>query len=426
MQKITELDNGLRIVTQNMPGLETVSMGIWNYVGGRDETKEINGVAHLLEHMAFKGTKTKSALEIMEKVESVGGYINAYTSEEITAYWVKMLSQDLHIGIDIISDILQNSTFEPKELERERGVILQEIGMYLDTPAHMVGDYWLKTAFPDQPIGRLILGKKEIIKSIEREKIVNFMQSNYHPSKMVVSAAGKINHDEFVEQNFMNEVMENPALIPEFNNYKTEKAPKYKIEDLTTFPISNTAVRNGSFTLNFVKLNESFCEENSADYFANKAVLTYLRGEHEKKPPKVRDEGTRISAGRPSCGEPPGNRIGHDRGYSFFLERLQSRNALRRSVFLQSFAGITSDTVAPAAVRGVRCAHAAQLGRHTFRLQAGGALAQRKFPLRGATMPSTQPTKPPPTKPSPTKPPPSSSTTGCRRHGPKRPTTSRR
>ena len=111
-----------------------------------------------------------------------------------------MLSQDLHIGIDIISDILQNSTFEPKELERERGVILQEIGMYLDTPAHMVGDYWLKTAFPNQPIGRLILGKKEIIKSIEREKIVNFMQSNYHPSKMVVSAAGKINHDEFVDQ----------------------------------------------------------------------------------------------------------------------------------------------------------------------------------------------------------------------------------
>ena len=200
MRKISKLDNGLRIVTHSMPAFESVTFGVFNSVGCRDEHEEINGTAHFLEHMAFKGTKTKSALEIMEKVESVGGYINAYTSEEITAYWVKMLSQDLHIGIDIISDILQNSTFEPKELERERGVILQEIGMYLDTPAHMVGDYWLKTAFPDQPIGRLILGKKEIIKSIEREKIVNFMQSNYHPSKMVVSAAGKINHDEFVEQ----------------------------------------------------------------------------------------------------------------------------------------------------------------------------------------------------------------------------------
>ena len=206
MRKISTLDNGLRIVTHYMPAVESVTFGVWNAVGCRDENEEINGTAHFLEHMAFKGTKTKSALQIMEKIDSVGGYINAYTSEEITAYWVKLLATDLHIGIDIIADILQNSTFEPKELERERGVILQEIGMYLDDPAQMVGDYWQQTAFPDQPIGRLILGKKEIIKSIQREKIVNFMENHYHPKKMVVSAAGKINHDEFVEQitNSMN------------------------------------------------------------------------------------------------------------------------------------------------------------------------------------------------------------------------------
>ena len=206
MRKISTLDNGLRIVSHYMPAVESVTFGVWNAVGCRDENEEINGIAHFLEHMAFKGTKTKSALQIMEKIDSVGGYINAYTSEEITAYWVKLLATDLHIGIDIIADILQNSTFEPKELERERGVILQEIGMYLDDPAQMVGDYWQRTAFPDQPIGRLILGKKEIIKSIEREKIVNFMENHYHPKKMVVSAAGKINHDEFVEQitNSMN------------------------------------------------------------------------------------------------------------------------------------------------------------------------------------------------------------------------------
>ena len=206
MRKISTLDNGLRIVTHYMPAVESVTFGVWNAVGCRDENEEINGIAHFLEHMAFKGTKTKSALQIMEKIDSVGGYINAYTSEEITAYWVKLLATDLHIGIDIIADILQNSTFEPKELERERGVILQEIGMYLDDPAQMVGDYWQRTAFPDQPIGRLILGKKEIIKSIQREKIVNFMENHYHPKKMVVSAAGKINHDKFVEQimNSMN------------------------------------------------------------------------------------------------------------------------------------------------------------------------------------------------------------------------------
>ena len=199
MQKITELDNGLRIVTQNMPGLETVSMGIWNYVGGRDETKEINGVAHLLEHMAFKGTKTKNALQIAETIENVGGDINAYTSKEITAYYVKLLADDLPYGIDILTDILQNSTFAEEELNRERGVIIQEIGMYLDTPDDMIFDYWQEKAYPDQPMGRSILGKTDIIKNISREEVKSFMMNHYNPKKMIISAAGKINHEQFVE-----------------------------------------------------------------------------------------------------------------------------------------------------------------------------------------------------------------------------------
>ena len=199
MHKITELDNGLRIVTQNMPGLETVSMGIWNYVGGRDETKEINGVAHLLEHMAFKGTKTKNALQIAETIENVGGDINAYTSKEITAYYVKLLADDLPYGIDILTDILQNSTFAEEELNRERGVIIQEIGMYLDTPDDMIFDYWQEKAYPNQPMGRSILGKTDIIKNISREEVKSFMMNHYNPKKMIISAAGKVNHDKFVE-----------------------------------------------------------------------------------------------------------------------------------------------------------------------------------------------------------------------------------
>ena len=199
MHKITELDNGLRIVTQNMPGLETVSMGIWNHVGGRDETKEINGVAHLLEHMAFKGTKTKNALQIAETIENVGGDINAYTSKEITAYYVKLLADDLPYGIDILTDILQNSTFAEEELNRERGVIIQEIGMYLDTPDDMIFDYWQEKAYPNQPMGRSILGKTDIIKNISREEVKSFMMNHYNPKKMIISAAGKINHDKFVE-----------------------------------------------------------------------------------------------------------------------------------------------------------------------------------------------------------------------------------
>ncbi|SVD16077.1 uncharacterized protein METZ01_LOCUS368931, partial [marine metagenome] len=175
MQKITTLDNGLRIVTQNMPGLETVSMGIWNFVGGRDEIAKVNGVAHLLEHMAFKGTTSKSALQIAETIENVGGDINAYTSKEITAYYVKLLADDLPYGIDILTDILQNSTFAKDELDRERGVIIQEIGMYLDTPDDMIFDYWQNKAYPNQPMGRSILGETDIIKNITRKQVKDFM-----------------------------------------------------------------------------------------------------------------------------------------------------------------------------------------------------------------------------------------------------------
>tara|TARA_Y100000590_G_scaffold58258_1_gene61484 strand:+ start:2217 stop:3470 length:1254 start_codon:yes stop_codon:yes gene_type:complete len=200
MTKITTLDSGLRIVTQNMPGLETIAMGIWNNVGGRDELASVNGVAHFLEHMAFKGTKTKTSKQIAEAIENVGGDINAYTSTETTAYHVRLIAEDLQVGIDILTDILQNSTFAKEELEVERGVILQEIGRTLDSPDSKLFDQFQETAFPDQPIGRSLLGPKHIIKNISRDQIKNFMESNYNPKKMVVSAAGKIDHDEFVDR----------------------------------------------------------------------------------------------------------------------------------------------------------------------------------------------------------------------------------
>ena len=200
MTKITTLDSGLRIVTQNMPGLETVAMGIWNSVGGRDELASVNGVAHFLEHMAFKGTTTRTSRQIAEAIENVGGDINAYTSTETTAYHVRLIAEDLPVGIDILTDILQNSIFAKEELEVERGVILQEIGRTLDSPDSKLFDQFQETAFPDQPIGRSLLGPKDIIKNISRNEIKDFMTSNYNPKKMVVSAAGKINHNEFVDR----------------------------------------------------------------------------------------------------------------------------------------------------------------------------------------------------------------------------------
>ena len=225
MLKVSTLDNGLRVATQNMPGLETVSMGIWNYVGGRDETEINNGVAHLLEHMAFKGTKNRTALEIAETIENVGGDINAYTSKEITAYFVKLMAEDLSLGVDIITDIMQNSTFEEKELDRERGVILQEIGMYLDTPDDMIFEYWQEKAFPNQAMGRSILGKSEIIKNISRDEVKKFMLSHYNPKKMVVSAAGKIDHDEFVSS-----ILKTCTNLPSGNSNKREDAKYFSGE----------------------------------------------------------------------------------------------------------------------------------------------------------------------------------------------------
>ena len=223
MVNITTLDNGLRIVTQNMPGLETVYMGIFNSVGNRDEKKEINGAAHFLEHMAFKGTTSKTALQISDTIENVGGNINAYTSKEITAYTVSLLGDDLPLGIDILTDILQNSIFDEKELNKERGTIIQEIGMYLDVPASMVGDYFFEKAYPNQAMGRSILGPKDIIEKISRNEIINFMNEHYNPKKMVISAAGKVDHDSFVEQlkAKLNNLPNGKSDLPEKANFKS-------------------------------------------------------------------------------------------------------------------------------------------------------------------------------------------------------------
>ena len=150
------LQNGFRIVTEDMPGLKSASIGIWIKAGGRHERVEQNGIAHFLEHMAFKGTKRRSSLQIAETIEDVGGYINAYTSKEMTAYYTRVLKKDVSLAIDVIGDILRNPTFEEKEIEVERGVIIQEIGMSLDTPDDVIFDWLQETAFPNQSLGRTI------------------------------------------------------------------------------------------------------------------------------------------------------------------------------------------------------------------------------------------------------------------------------
>ena len=207
MPNIHKLNNGLTVITDYIDTVETVSVGMWNKVGARNEQEKVNGVAHLLEHMAFKGTANRTALDIAKEVEMVGGAVNAYTSREVTAYYMKVLKEDIGLSIDIISDILQNSTFDAKELDRERGVILQEIGMYLDTPDDVVFDKWQEVAYPDQPMGRSILGKSEIIKSISRDQVEGFMKSFYRPDRMVFSVSGNFQESlvlDLVKKHFNN------------------------------------------------------------------------------------------------------------------------------------------------------------------------------------------------------------------------------
>ena len=193
------LSNGFRIVTEHMPGLASASIGIWVTAGGRHELPAQNGIAHFLEHMAFKGTAKRTSLQIAEAIEDVGGYINAYTSREVTAYYVRVLENDVALGLDVIADILRNPILDPSEIEVERGVILQEIGQALDTPDDVIFDWLQEEAYPDQPIGRTILGPSERVSNFNRDDLQSFIGDHYGPEQMILSAAGAVNHDEIVK-----------------------------------------------------------------------------------------------------------------------------------------------------------------------------------------------------------------------------------
>ncbi|MEZ5725054.1 MAG: pitrilysin family protein [Paracoccaceae bacterium] len=197
---ITTLPNGLRIVTRNMPGLHSATLGLWVTAGGRDERAEQNGIAHFLEHMAFKGTARRTALQIAEEIEDVGGYINAYTSRDTTAYYARVLEADTALALDVISDIVLNPSFDAREIEVERGVILQEIGQALDTPDDIIFDWLQEAAYPDQAIGRTILGPAERVSSFGRSDLSGFVTEHYGPGQMILAAAGAVDHDAIVRQ----------------------------------------------------------------------------------------------------------------------------------------------------------------------------------------------------------------------------------
>jgi predicted Zn-dependent peptidase len=187
------------VLTDTMPHLESASLGVWVKAGSRSEFAEEHGISHLLEHMAFKGTNTRNSQQIAEQIESVGGELNAATSVEHTGYFARVLKDDVALAADILADILQNSKFDRRELEREQHVIVQEIGASHDDPDDFVFDLFQSAAFPDQSIGRTILGTVDSVQSFNSDAIRTYMDRNYVGERMVVAAAGNVNHDELVE-----------------------------------------------------------------------------------------------------------------------------------------------------------------------------------------------------------------------------------
>lgn len=196
--EITALDNGLRIVTQTMPHLETTSLGMWVGVGARHERPQQHGLSHLLEHMAFKGTATRTTRDIAEEIEAVGGELNAATGLETTAYFARILKGDEPLALELIADILLNSAFAADELEKEREVILQEIAGTLDSPDDIVFDLIQDAAYPAQAAGRTILGTPASVKSISAGDLKGFLATHYRPGNMVLAAAGAVNHAAIV------------------------------------------------------------------------------------------------------------------------------------------------------------------------------------------------------------------------------------
>ncbi|NBV05784.1 MAG: insulinase family protein [Proteobacteria bacterium] len=198
-KKIITLPNALRVAVDEMKEVETVSVGVFVNTGSRNEGLEINGISHFLEHMAFKGTAKRSARQIAEEFEGIGGRINAYTSKEKTVYYAKVLKKHAEFAIEFLADILQNSTFDKVELEKERGVILQEIAMTNDTPDDIVFDYFQEAAYPSQALGRSILGPVKNIKKFTRDHFVNYISKQYNYQNMCVVAAGNIKEADLVK-----------------------------------------------------------------------------------------------------------------------------------------------------------------------------------------------------------------------------------
>ena len=197
--RLTRLPNGLRVVTETMPELRSVAIGFWAGTGSRDEPEQLAGASHFLEHLLFKGTAERSAQEIAEAVEAVGGEMNAFTTKEYTAYYIRILDESTDLALDILSDVVWAPAFRPDEVDCERQVILEELRMHEDTPDELVHSLFSETLFPAQPVGREVLGDPDAIRAMTPDEIAAFHHHHYRAGNIVVASAGNVDHDRIVE-----------------------------------------------------------------------------------------------------------------------------------------------------------------------------------------------------------------------------------
>lgn len=194
----TVLENGIRVVTEYMPTVKSLALGFWFYVGSRDEPDDLAGISHYLEHMNFKGTPKRSPVAIARTIEGKGGHINAFTGREMTCFYVRVIDEQLSTAVDLLADITQASHFPSEEVEREKGVILEEIKNIEDTPDEWVFDHFYQQIYPNHPLGRPIIGYRSTLQRISRHQLIEYRDTHYSASNLVVAAAGSLNHDQLV------------------------------------------------------------------------------------------------------------------------------------------------------------------------------------------------------------------------------------
>lgn len=235
MHELVKFPNGMKLVTADMPFRDSVAVGIWVKVGGRYEKKRLSGISHFVEHLLFKGTRKRSAREIKESIEGLGGVFNAFTSEEVTCYFVKIIRKHLALALDILSDMVHDAVFRKEDIERERSVIVEEIKMYRDLPSHYVHELVNELLWPDQPLGRALIGSEETVGGISRSDIVKFRDEFYHPANLLAVVCGEVEYDEAFR--------ETTRFFPEFTRRKPSQferscvrqtKPQFDIRDKDT------------------------------------------------------------------------------------------------------------------------------------------------------------------------------------------------